>query len=395
MAAVILKTGRDKSLRRRHPWVFSGAVAEVRGAPRPGETVAILSAKEEHLGWGAYSPTSGIPVRVWSFDPASCVDREFFHRRLLAAIGLRRTLSTLNRSNAWRLVNAESDGLPGLVVDRYGEFLVVQISAAGPEHWRTTLVELLDDIVPGLGIWERSDLEVRRKEGLVPRTGPLSGRHPPSVVEIHEGEVRFWVDVMSGQKSGFYLDQRDNRARVAACASGGKVLNVFSYTGGFGLCALAGGADQITQVDASEAALALARENLALNGHDPARADYLGGNAFDVLRRLRDQGVHFDLVILDPPKFAETAAHLPKAARAYKDINLLGCQLLRPGGTLFTFSCSGHLATDLFCKIVADAALDAGRDARVLERLGAAADHPVALSFPEGEYLKGLVCRVD
>ncbi|MBF0138226.1 MAG: class I SAM-dependent methyltransferase [Magnetococcus sp. DMHC-1] len=395
MAAVVLKPGRDKSLRRRHPWIFSGAIAEVQQAPAPGETVAIFSARKELLGWGAYSPASGIPVRVWSFDPDIQIDREFFHRRLASAIQLRRTLPGLRHTRAWRLVNAESDGLPGLVVDRYGDFLVVQISAVGPELWRTTIVDLLNDIMPNLGIWERSDLEVRRKEGLTPRTGSLAGRAPPPLVEIQEGAVRFLVDLVQGQKTGFYLDQRDNRARVGAYVAGGSVLNVFSYTGGFGLSALAAGADQVTQVDASEAALTLGRQNLVLNGYDATRVTDLPGNAFDILRRLRDQAMHFDLVVLDPPKFAETAAHLPKAARAYKDINLLGCQLLRPGGILCTFSCSGHLEFSLLRKIVADAALDAGRDARILERLGPAADHPVNLAFPEGEYLKGLICRVE
>ncbi|MBF0426817.1 MAG: class I SAM-dependent methyltransferase [Magnetococcales bacterium] len=394
MAAVVLKAGRDKSIRRRHPWIFSGAVAEVRGKPEPGESVAVLAAGGEQLGWGAYSPASGIPVRMWSFDPATQVDRTFFRERLRAAVAARANLPALCHTDAWRLVNAESDGLPGLVVDRYGEYLVVQISAAGPEHWRPVLVELLGEVVPGRGIWERSDLAIRNREGLSPRSGLMLGNQPPPVLEIHEGPVRFLVDVVGGQKTGFYLDQRENRARAGAYAADGRVLNVFSYTGGFGLVALGAGARAVTQIDAAEPALALAQRNLSLNGFAPERAEHRVGNAFDLLRRLRDQGERYDLVVIDPPKFAETAAHLPKAARAYKDVNMLGCQLLRPGGVLCTFSCSGHLETTLFQKIVADAALDAGRHAVILERLGAAADHPVLLSFPEGEYLKGLICRV-
>ncbi|MBF0176783.1 MAG: class I SAM-dependent rRNA methyltransferase [Magnetococcales bacterium] len=395
MPSVVLKAGRDKALLRRHPWIFSGAIAEVRNDPKPGDTVALLSSRGETLGWGAYSPTSGIPVRIWSFNPGEHIDPAFFHQRLAAALGRRHDLPALRQTNAMRLVNAESDGLPGLIVDRYGDFLVVQISAAGPELWRATLVDLLNDNVLNAGIWERSDLEVRRKEGLQPRTGLLSGREPPPLVEIHEGAVRFLVDLTQGQKTGFYLDQRHNRARVGAHAAEGDLLNVFAYSGGFGLASLAQGAARVTQVDASEPALALARQNLALNGHEATRAEHVTGNAFDILRRLRDQAARYDMVVLDPPKFAETAAHLPKASRAYKDVNLLGCQLLRPGGLLCTFSCSGHLTTDLFRKIVADAALDAGRQAVVLERLGADADHPVNLAFPEGEYLKGLICRVD
>lgn len=394
MARVFLKAGRDKSLRRWHPWIFAGAIAKVEGEPQVGETVDIVSADGQVLGRGAFSPRSQILVRVWTFDPAEEVDAAFFRMRLGRAIAARTPLIQGGTTNAYRLVNAESDGLPGLIVDQYDEFLVCQFLSAGTEVWRQTVVEALAELVACRGIYERSDVDVRSKEGLCPRTGLLWGQSPPELVEIREGPCRFLVDLIHGHKTGFYLDQRENRALAARYCQGMEVLNCFAYTGAFTIWALLGGAAAVTNIESSAEALALARRNLALNGIDSGAAEFIQGDAFQELRRLRDGGRQFDVVILDPPKFADSQAQVPKASRGYKDINLLAFKLLRQQGVLITFSCSGLIAPELFQKIVADAALDAGRSAQIIARLGQACDHPVALSFPEGGYLKGLVCRV-
>lgn len=395
MPTLILKAGREKSLLRRHPWVFSGAIAQIEGAPAPGETVEVVAADGAWLGRGAYSPHSQIAVRVWTFDEAEAITPEFFRARLARAMAVRAALLTEAGTTAYRLVNAESDFLPGLIVDRYGDWLVCQLLSAGAERWRDDLVAALSDLVPCAGIYERSDVDVRAKEGLPLRTGGLAGLAPPERVEIAEHGARFWVDVLHGHKTGFYLDQRDNRAPVRAAASGREVLNCFAYTGAFGVSALLGGAAHVTQVESSGAALELAQHHIALNGLEAGRAAHVEGDVFQVLRQYRDSRRQFDLIVLDPPKFAESKHQVERAARGYKDINLLAFKLLRPGGLLFTFSCSGSVPPDLFQKIVADAALDAGRAAQMVRRLTQSADHPVALSFPEGEYLKGLVCRVE
>jgi 23S rRNA (cytosine1962-C5)-methyltransferase len=392
---LILKAGREKSLLRRHPWVFSGAIAQIEGAPAPGETVEVVAADGAWLGRGAYSPHSQIAVRVWTFDEAEAITPEFFRARLARAMAVRAALLTEAGTTAYRLVNAESDFLPGLIVDRYGDWLVCQLLSAGAERWRDDLVAALSDLVPCAGIYERSDVDVRAKEGLPLRTGGLAGPAPPERVEIAEHGAHFWVDILQGHKTGFYLDQRDNRALVRVAASGREVLNCFAYTGAFGVSALLGGAAHVTQVESSGAALELAQHHIALNGLEAGRAAHVEGDVFQVLRQYRDSRRQFDLIVLDPPKFAESKHQVERAARGYKDINLLAFKLLRPGGLLFTFSCSGSVPPDLFQKIVADAALDAGRAAQMVRRLTQSADHPVALSFPEGEYLKGLVCRVE
>jgi 23S rRNA (cytosine1962-C5)-methyltransferase len=394
MATAILKAGRERSLLRRHPWVFSGAIARLEEAPASGETVELHAADGRVLGRGAYSPRSQIAVRVWTFDPDEEVGSDLLRTRLARAIAARAALPTTWRSSAARLVNAESDGLPGLVVDRYDRFLVCQLLSAGPERLRAELVALLGELVPCDGIYERSDVEVRAKEGREPRAGLLVGEAPPELLEIEEGPCRYLVDLRAGHKTGFYLDQRESRARLAAYAPGREVLNAFAYTGSFGIVALAHGATRVTNVERSAAALELGRRNLALNGLAPNSVEEIEGDVFKQLRRFRDARREFDLVTLDPPKFAESRAQLERAARGYKDINLLAFKLLRPGGLLLTFSCSGLVVPELFQKIVADAALDAGREATILERLGLPADHPTALAFPEGSYLKGLVCRV-
>ncbi|HQF61616.1 MAG TPA: class I SAM-dependent rRNA methyltransferase [Anaerolineaceae bacterium] len=393
MAALWLKPGREKSVQQRRPWVFSGAIDHLEGDPGAGETVAVYAADRTPLGWAAYSPQSQIRARIWSWDPADTIDAGFFHRRIRSALARRTALKLEPQTTACRLIHAESDGLPGLVVDRYADVLVIQFLSAGAEHWRSVIIDVLAAETGLSHIYERSDVEVRRLEGLPEQTGWL--RSPgPTGVEILENGLRFKVDVAVGQKTGFYLDQRNNRARAGALSAGRDVLNCFCYTGGFTLYALAGGASSVLSVDSSGEALAQGAENLALNGPFPGASDWLEGDVFQLLRKFRDQARQFDLIILDPPKFAPTAAQAERAARGYKDINRLGFKLLRPGGLLATFSCSGGISAELFQKIVADAALDAAVEAQIIEHLHAGPDHPIALNFPEGEYLKGLICQV-
>ena len=390
MHKLILKPGREKSLKRRHPWVFSGAVAKVQGNPDAGDTVEIRSATGERLAIAAYSPKSQIVARVWDWEERA-LDGAVFNERIKRAYEQRRTLVDAN-TDAVRLVHGESDGLPGVVADRYGDTLVLQLTSAGAERWREVIADALLEVSGASRIWERSDAEVRALEGLTPVIAALRGAREPTRIAISEQGLQFEIDLEHGHKTGFYLDQRDNRRRVRTLARGRDVLDGFCYSGGFALNALAGGAKSVTAVDSSADALALARGNAELN--KLAQAEWLEGDVFQLLRRFRDQGRNFDLVVLDPPKFAPTAAHAGKAARAYKDINLLAFKLLRPGGLLATFSCSGGVSADLFQKIIAGAALDAGADAQIIDRLGPGADHPLALNFPEGDYLKGLLCRV-
>jgi len=397
MKEVVIKKGREFSVLRRHPWIFSGAVARADDAIGTGETVRVSDAKGTALGFGAWSPASQIRVRMWTFDPAETIDGAFFDRRLAAAARARADLGVLRGDdNALRLVNAESDGLPGLVVDRYGDFLVCQFTAAGVERWKGEIVGALARLQASCaGIYERSDADTRGREGLEPVAGVLRGAEPPERLEMRENGCRYWVDVRGGHKTGFYLDQRDNRARVAAAAAGREVLNAFSYSGGFGVAAALSGAARVTHVDLSQPALDLARANAALNGIGDERSETIAGDVFKVLRLFRDSRRTFDLVVLDPPKFVEAKGQVMAGCRGYKDINLLGIKLLRPGGLLATFSCSGLVTPELFHKVVAGAAIDAGRRVSVIARLQQASDHLEDVCFPEGLYLKGLLCRVD
>ena len=394
MHTVRLKAGREKSLLRRHPWIFAGAIDSIQGAPVDGDTVQVVSHTGEFLAWAAYSTASQIRSRVWSWQAGEIIDKDFFRRSLERAIATRADLVSPERGDAVRLVHGESDGLPGLVVDRYADTLAGQFLSSGAERWKETLADLLLEITGAVRLYERSDAEVRRLEGLDECSGPLRGDTPPQRLQIQENGLKFWVDVAHGHKTGHYLDQRDNRLRFMQMAGGKQVLDCFAYTGGFTLHALAGVAESVLAVDSSAEALALARDNLALNELPIGRAEWLEGDVFKVLRQLRDRRRTFDLIVLDPPKFAPTAALAEQAARGYKDINLLAFKLLRPGGLLFTFSCSGGVSADLFQKIVAGAALDAGVQAQIVEYLHQAPDHPVALNFPEGAYLKGFVLRV-
>jgi 23S rRNA (cytosine1962-C5)-methyltransferase len=386
--------GREKSLLRRHPWIFSGAVAKVSGDPQNGGTVKVLSADGAFLAKAAYSPNSQIRARVWAWDEQVAIGVDFFKQRLANAITRRRNFVPPEKLCARRLVHGESDGLPGLIIDQYQDWIVVQFLSSGADCWRDEITAALGELLHPEGIYERSDVDVRRLEGLAERSGQLWGNEPPEKVEIRENDLRFLVDLRRGHKTGFYLDQRFNRQNVCALSRGAEVLDCFCYTGGFSVAAMAGEARAVTGIDTSPEALQMAEENLILNNLPLERYSQVEGDVFHVLRGLRDRRRQYDLVILDPPKFAPTAAQSEKAARGYKDINLLAFKLLRPGGLLVTFSCSGGVDNKLFKSIVAGAALDAGVEAQVIEQLHQSADHPVALSFPEGEYLKGLIIRV-
>ena len=394
MSELILLPGKSRSLHRRHPWIFAGSVASLRGRARPGDTVVVVGDDGKPLARAAWSPHSQIRARVWTFDADESIDDAFFRRRVDAAFAARSAIPGLREQDGLRLIHGESDGLPGVIADRYADIAVVQLTSAGAEKWRSAIVGALLRL-PGIQrVYERSDSEVRRLEGLKPVAGWCEGSGSTEV-EIVESGVRYGVDVAQGHKTGFYLDQRDNRALLGRLAGGRKVLNCFCYTGGFSLQALAGGADSVLSIDSSAPALTLARANLARNpALDAGRAEWLDDDVFEALRRFRSEGRRFDLIVLAPPKFAPSAAHAQRAARAYKDINLLGFRLLNPGGLLMSYSCSGGVGAELFQKIVAGAAADAGVSARIMARLGASADHPVALAFPEGEYLKGLVVQV-
>jgi 23S rRNA (cytosine1962-C5)-methyltransferase len=389
--ALLLKKGREKSLRRRHPWIFSGAIERVAGKPKSGDTVEVRAADGGVLALAAYSPKSQIRARVWSFEPGVTTNAEWFKARVRQALALREALPAARHANALRLVHGESDGLPGVIVDRYADVLVAQFLSAGAERWREAILDGLVEATHCEAVFERSDAEVRKLEGLEPRVGFARGNRNATRCPITEYGLNFRVDVEQGQKTGFFLDQRENRQRVRALAAGREVLDGFSYTGGFAIAALAGGAERVLAVESSAPALEVARENLAANPLEAARLEFAQADVFAHLRQLRDAGRKFGLVVLDPPKFAPTAAQAKNAARAYKDVNLLAFKLLAPGGLLATFSCSGGVSAELFQSIIAGAALDAGVEAKIIERFHAAADHPVALEFPEGDYLKGLL----
>lgn len=395
MPSITLKPGREKSVRNRHPWLFSGAIHTIDPKANDGDIVDAHSNTGQWLARGYLNRRSQIQVRLLSWQADAAIDEAFWRGRLQRALAGRASLAADPQTTAYRLVHAESDGLPGLVVDRYGDWLVMQCLTLGVERVKPLLTRLLVELCQPAGIVERSDVEVRGKEGLRPAVGLLHGAAPAGPVEILEHGQRFWVDLLGGQKTGFYLDQRENRRRVARYCQGARVLNAFSYSGGFAVHALAAGARHVTNLDSSLEALELGERNLTLNGFDPdTQAEGVAGDVFQVLRDWRAAGERFDVIILDPPKFAHSQQQVDRAARAYKDINLLAMQLLPPGGVLATFSCSGLVSADLFQKILFGASVDAGRDVQVIERLSQGSDHPMLLSFPEGEYLKGLVCRM-
>ncbi|MBY7888135.1 class I SAM-dependent methyltransferase [Vibrio fluvialis] len=393
--AIYLVKGREKSLRRKHPWVFSRGISKIEGEPGLGDTVDVYTHEGQWLAKAGYSPHSQIRARVWSFEKEA-IDTAFFVKRIQQAQLLRDDLIERDGLTGYRLIAAESDGLPGITIDKYQDFLVCQLLSAGAECQKDALVEALKQCFPTCSIYERSDVAVRKKEGLEERVGVLHGELPPKSVVIEENGVKISVDIVGGHKTGFYLDQRDSRFQSMKYVKNKDVLNCFSYTGGFGLYALKGGAKRVINADVSQPALDTAKFNAELNEFDISkkRAVFLNADVFKLLREYRDQGTKFDVVIMDPPKFAESKAQLNGACRGYKDINMLAMQILNPGGTLLTYSCSGLMDQVLFQKIIADAALDAGRDVKFIERFEQAADHPTDTAYPEGFYLKGFACKV-
>ncbi|EHA1127276.1 methyltransferase domain-containing protein [Vibrio navarrensis] len=394
-ASIYLAKGREKSVIRRHPWIFSRGIDKVEGNPQLGETVDVLAHDGKWLAKAAYSPESQIRARVWSFEKQD-INKAFFVKRLQDAQLLRQEIIERDGLTGYRLIAAESDGMPGVTIDRYQNFFVCQLLSAGAEHQKQNIVDALVEVFPDCNVYERSDVAVRKKEGLKETTGVLHGEIPPKSVVIEENGVKISVDIVGGHKTGFYLDQRDSRQQAMKYVKDKEVLNCFSYTGGFGLYALKGGAKRVINADVSQPALDTAKFNAELNEFDISkkRAVFLNADVFKLLREYRDQGTQFDVVIMDPPKFAESKAQLNGACRGYKDINMLAMQILKPGGTLLTYSCSGLMDQVLFQKIIADAAVDAGRSVKFVERFEQAADHPTDTAYPEGFYLKGFACKV-
>lgn len=393
-ARIILAKGREKSLLRRHPWIFSGAIERVEGKPLSGETLDVFDKGGNWLARAAWSADSQIRGRVWTFDRDEQIDQDFFVRRLQQAQQWRNVVAARDDLTGYRLIAGESDGLPGITIDRYDNFLVLQLLSSGAEFQRLNLMNALRECYPECNIYERSDVAVRKKEGLKQVTGLLHGEEPPKLLPIRENGVQILVDIKEGHKTGFYLDQRESRLAANRYVNGKKVLNCFCYTGAFGLFALKGNCKQVVNVDVSQPALDIARQNAELNGFDMSRAEFVRADVFKLLREYREQGEKFDVIIMDPPKFIENKGQLAGGCRGYKDINMLAMQLLNPGGTLLTYSCSGLMESGLFQKILADAALDAKREVQFVEQFTQAADHPVLSTYPEGLYLKGFACRV-
>jgi len=394
-ARIYLNVGREKSLKRKHPWIFSRAINKIKGKPMLGDTVDIFDAKDNWLAKGAYSPESQIRIRVWSFEEHEEIDRDFFLKKLKDAQILRDWFIEQGQLTGYRLIAGESDGLPGITIDKYDNFIVCQLLSAGADFQRYTIVSCLQELYPQCHIYERSDVDVRKKEGLEPVVGWLTEPQDSTECIIEEHGIKIVVDVATGHKTGFYLDQRDSRVVAGRYAKDKTVLNCFSYTGTFSLHCAANGAKEVINVDVSQPALDIAKRNHELNGLSDANVSFIKEDVFKLLRRYRAEKQTFDMIILDPPKFVESKAQLTGACRGYKDINMLAMQLLNPNGTLLTFSCSGLMEETLFQKVVADAALDANRSAHYVERLHQSADHPVSSNYPEGFYLKGLVCKVN
>ena len=389
MKTIRLKAGKERSLQRQHPWIFESAIA--KGSADAGETVRVESHEGVFLAWASFSPSSRIRARVWSFDEAQRIDNAFIEGLIQKAVQARSLFDI--QSNGMRLMHGESDGLPGLVVDRYGDTLVAQFTSCGTERFKSVMSDALLKATGLTKLYERSDGNVRSLEGLPEITGWLRGQGPTEIV-LQEHQWQLSLNIAEGHKTGFYLDQRDSRLRFYQHTKFRKfqnVLNCYCYTGGFSVAALAAGAGHVTSIDSSGPAIEKAKANVLLNGFELSRTTFMDADVNASLRSFIEQGLQFDAIVLDPPKFAPTAAHAERAARAYKDINRLAFKLLVPGGELFTYSCSGGISADLFHKIVASAGTDAGVDGYISERLQGAPDHPMTVYFPEGEYLKGLV----
>ena len=392
---IILHESRDKSLKRKHPWIFSKAIKEVVNEPSNGADINIYDCNNNFLAVAAYSPNSQIRARVWSFNKDEKIDKDFFKAKILKAYEARKLMLEVTAMSACRIIAAESDSIPGLIVDMYNNYLVLEVLSAGTEFHLKEIVAALREVFPEHNIYERSDVEVRKKEGLELRKGVIFGENPPTEIEITENEnMKLLVDIENGHKTGYYLDQRDNRAALAKYCKGKSVLNCFSYTGGFSLYALKGRALKVANVDVSQRALDTAKRNIVLNHLDPGRVKFIKEDVFKFLRNEKAKNNKYDVIVLDPPKFAESRGQLDKACRGYKDINMLAASIMNPGGYLMTYSCSGHMTPDLFQKVVADAILDANREGQIVEYLQQASDHPISTAYPEGLYLKGLVVRI-
>jgi 23S rRNA (cytosine1962-C5)-methyltransferase len=393
-AQVILKKDRDKSVRNRHPWIFSGSIARVEGNPASGDVVDVWNNRARFVARGIYNEKSQIRVRLLTWNPNDPIDDDFWRRRVSRAVAGRMALKQDQRTDAYRIVYSEADGVPGFIADLYGTWLVVQFLSLAVERHRRIILNTLLDLIEPQGIYERSDSESREKEGLVPVAGPVWGEIPPDLIEITENNLTFLVDVKLGHKTGFYLDQRENRQKLQKYLSGKEVLNAFAYTGGFSVYAAAAGAARVINVDTSERVLQISENNMLRNGFDGREDVYAVADVFELLRSYQNARWKFDVVILDPPKFAHTKRHVEKATHGYKDINLLAMKLLKRGGILGTFSCSGAVGRNLFQKVLFGAAVDAGRTVQIIEQLSQGPDHPILLTCPETEYLKGFVCRV-
>ena len=388
-----LKAGREKSVQRRHPWIFSGAIeSESPGIPK-GESVEIRSSKNEVIATGSYSPDSQIRSRIWAFSPVE-MNPDFISTAIRHSIARRKGYEKELSTNALRLINAEADFLPGLTVDKYDNIIVCQIHSSGAEYFRTTIIATLSELYPDASIYEKSDDEVRAREGLPPSSGLLKGQDIPDEIEISENGFRILVDIKNGHKTGFYLDQRAARKALMKYAEGKTVLNCFSYSGAFSMAALKAGAQKLINVDSSLPALETAEKNRVLNGFAQESMENIADDVFKYLRKCRDAARKYDIIILDPPKFADMRSRVEDAARGYKDINLLAMKLLNPGGILLSFSCSGAISPEFFQKLLADAATDASKDFEILEHTFQDIDHSSSLAFPEGLYLKGLICRL-
>ena len=393
-ARIYLKISREKSLLRKHPWVFSKAINKMKGNPQLGDTVDVYDSKDNWLGRGAYSPESQISIRIWTFKEDEEINTDFFINRLQSAQSRRDSFIEKGGLTGYRLIAGESDGLPGVTIDKYDNLIVCQLLSAGADFQRYTLLEAIKTLYPSCHVYERSDVDVRKKEGLEPVTGWLTEPQKSTECTIEEYGVKIKVDIKTGHKTGFYLDQRESRVSAGQYSTGKTVLNCFSYTGTFSLHCALNGAKEVINVDVSQAALDIAKENAELNNINNG-ISFIKADVFKLLRQYREEKRTFDMIILDPPKFVESKAQLTGACRGYKDINMIAMQLLNPGGILLTFSCSGLMDAGLFQKIVADAALDAKRNTYIVDRLHQAPDHPVSSNYPEGYYLKGLVCQVE
>ncbi len=392
---VYLKKGKEKIIKSMHPWIFSGAIDKTENVSDNGQLVLVKSHLNENLAIGSFSNSSQISVRIWSYDCSSIIDKNFFVKRFNRALELRKLIFDSSQTNAYRIINSESDLIPGLIVDYYAGYYVVQFLSAGAEHFRNQIIEIVSEQKDCLGIFERSDTESRKKENLSIRNELILGEFIPERVLFKENGINFYADLVNGHKTGFYLDQRDNRLLLKDFSNDKNILNCFSYTGGFSVYALKAQANFVTNIDSSSSSLKLSEENHRINNIESTKYQNIEGDVFKILRVFRDEGKKFDLIILDPPKFADSAGSINKAARGYKDINLLAMKLLNDNGILFTFSCSGHISRELFQKIISDAALDAGKEVKFISMLSQAKDHPVSSSFPESLYLKGLVCVVN